>query len=189
MSSQHEEDEFDATLRGYLAAELDGQAGRAERAFRDHLRAARPAARPRTMRSNAWLIGATAAAVAASMAAMWAVPVTPPSGSGDDSSVVMKQPEPRAEIASKPEVTTPDGTPADTAMSGEAAGPRWEQVEQVVSSVTLDDGLVLLADDTPARLVRQVALERVEWVDERLGVRVQALLPREGARLIPVDTY
>lgn len=182
MDREHDEDEIDVTLRTYFATELDGQLGRAERAFRDELRltplaATAPRRRRRSLRSHAWVIGAMGVAVAASMAAMWVVPITPPGGTP----VAVTQPG----FDNGP-TTAVAGTSLENLS---ASQPKWRQVEQVVNSITLDDGLVLLEDNSPARLVRQVAFQQVEWVDERSGVRVQAVLPREGARLIPVDTY
>lgn len=181
MDREHDEDEIDLTLRTYFAAELDGQLGRAERAFRDELRltplAATGPRRRRTLRSHAWMIGAMGAAVAASMAAIWIVPVTPPGGTP----VALTQPG----LDNRP-TTAVAGTSLEDLPTSQ---PKWRQIEQVVNSMTLDDGLVLLEDNSPARLVRQVALHQVEWVDERSGVRVQAVLPRQGARLYPLDTY
>lgn len=176
MSMEYDDD-LDEKLRVHLAAELDGQLGRAERAFRDEVRLATPvlATRLRTSRSHVWTIGAVGAAVAASMAAMWVVPVAPP----DDAFMAATQPGGPGDIALM-------ATPSEAAPD---VSPQWQQVEQVVNSMTLDEGLVLLDDDTPARLVRQVSLEQLEWVDERRGLRVQAVVPREGARLIPIDTY
>jgi hypothetical protein len=184
MNREHDEDELDATLRDHLALELDGQLGRAERAFRDEVAVARSTytIRPRrTLRAHAWVIGAMGAAVAASVAAMWVVPVAPQT---DNPAVALTQPKGRADAASQQ-----GDSPSPPAPDAPTPQPHWQQVEQLVNSVTVDDGLVLLDDNTPARLVREVALQQVEWVDERLGVRVQAVLPREGARLIPIDTY
>lgn len=182
MDTKLDEGEIDETLRRYFAVELDGQLGRAERAFRGELRltplaATGPRRRRRSLRSHAWVIGAMGAAAAASMAAMWIVPVTPPGGTP----VAVTQPG-----VDDGAIAGVGGTSLEDLSTSQ---PKWRQVEQVVNSMTLDDGLVLLEDNSPARLVRQVALQQVEWVDERSGVRVQAVLPREGARLIPVDTY
>ena len=180
MSNVNDEDEFDATLRAHLVVELDGQLGRAERAFHDRLRLA-PAAdasgvtssrRPRRLRSHAWVIGATGAAVAASLAAMWIGPVRPSQPPGGPSAINLKEQhvEPVAVSPSGSSKTVTD----DAAATGYA--PQWRQVEQVVNSMTVDKGIVVLEDNTPARLVRRVALEQVEWVDPRTW------RPRAGGR-------
>ena len=58
MNREYDDDRLEATLRAHLAAELEGQLGRAARAFRDEVRLpADTARRTRTLRSHAWIIG------------------------------------------------------------------------------------------------------------------------------------
>ena len=194
MDKEFNDDGLDATLRTYLSAELDGQLGRAGQAFQEHLALAHPTTRQRSAgtrstrstRAGLWLIGAMGTAVAASVAAtMWAVPVTTRPGGND--SVVAAIPKAKEPV----EVDRAPGneTPRDAVATSVSTAANWEQVQQVVSSQTVDRGLVLLDDNTPARLVRRVSLEQTEWVDEQRGVRMQAFVPRQEAQLISLDTY
>jgi len=190
MPKEYTEQELDATLRTHLSAELDGQLGRAGHAFEAHVKFAHSAATAparaagsRSVRTRLWVIGFMGAAVAASIASIWLLPVTPPQAgtpvvlstqpAGHGSGVVS------GEASTSP--TSPDTSPDDA--------PQWEQVERLVNSVTLDRGPVVLENNTPARLVRRVALEETEWVDERRGVRMRAVVPRQDVRLISLDTY
>ena len=191
MDKEFNDDELDATLRAYLAAELDGQVGRAGQAFQEHLALAHPGARRqgggiRSTRAGLWMIGALGTAVAASVAAtMWAVPVTTTPGAGDFVAVATAESEKPVNVD-----RTPGGEASvDPVQTSASLAVNWEQVERVVSSRTVDRGLVLLDDNTPARLVRRVSLEQTEWVDEQRGVRMQAFVPRQEARLISLDTY
>ncbi len=64
-----------------------------------------------------------------------------------------------------------------------------EEVQQVVSTLALDKGVVMLEGETPARVVRNVSMERTQWYDERKGVSVEVEVPHEKTILLPVDTY
>ena len=207
MNPEYDDPELDALLKSHLAAELDGQLGRAGRAFEEHLRLSRTTLLPRprrSIRARSWMIGAIAsAAVAASVgAAMWVVPAANPTQPGDTPLTVVKGPgiDPAGIDPGGigPAHVSPGGapapvTPTDSGSIASAApppdAPQWEQVEQLVSTVSLDKGVVLLDDHTPARLVRRVSLEQTEWVDPQRGVRVQAFVPRQDVRLISLDTY
>jgi hypothetical protein len=203
MNPEYDDPELDALLKSHLAAELGGQLGRAERAFQEHLRLSRPtpAARPRrSVRARSWMIGAiSSAAVAASVgAAMWVVPAASPTVPGGAPVTVAQHSDP-APAAADPDARAGAESPRPgarahpesvaSASPSPDAPPRWEQVEQLVSSVSVDKGVVLLDEHTPARLVRQVSLEQTEWVDPERGVRVQAIVPRQDVRLISLDTY
>ena len=207
MSKEYNEHELDETLRAFLSAELDGQLGRAGQAFEEHLRLAHPAVaaaapaarRGRTRATGAplWVIGALGTAVAASIgAAVWVAPV---GQQVPDDRVALTHTRPATpeeptapgrggSAAVVAQATGPAAAPTETPAEMPAA-PRWEQVEQLVSTVTLDNGPVVLEDNTPARLIRRVALERTEWVDEQAGVRVRAVVPRDDVQLIALDTY
>ncbi len=168
MNIQDDDEQFDARLRGILAGELDPQLGRARRAFERHVSSTSDT---RRRGGRSWVIGLAGAALAASLAAVWVVPKF----------VATKISE---IVQTQPGVFSPAVAPDVRESATE-----WEPVERVVSSRTLEDGLVVLDDKTPARFVRQVAMERTQWVDPKRGIRVEAVVPREKVTLIAMDTY
>jgi hypothetical protein len=183
---------LDATLRGFLGAELDGQRGRARTAFETHVtrRSTRPLpaggalVRGRPARSRAWVIGlaGAGAAMAASLAAVWAVPMftrntvsTTTTMTSIDAGV-----NPHRESTSRP---------GDTSGQSASAETDWRPVQQVTRTATVDQGLVLVGGTAPARVFRRVSTESTEWFDRERNVRVETTVPRERVMLIGVDTY
>jgi hypothetical protein len=184
---------LDATLRGFLGAELDGQLGRARAAFEAR---AIPSTRTthgtvaqrqrRFSRSRVWAIGLTGAgaAMAASLAAVWAVPLLGRLSShttATTSSIVTPLlPSPHAESP----------RPADKTATGTIGGPSdWQPVQQVTSSATLYQGVLLVGGKAPARVVRNLSTERTEWFDPDRNIRMETTVPHEKVMLINVDTY
>src|SRR5688572_24171553 len=175
--NQHDDDvELESRLRAYLETELSGQLGRARQAFERHVATGQTSRTPRAggrgRFTRVLTIGIITTAAAASLAALWATPG-------------LRQPE-------QPELATTQPGPAPKAsrdVSTHGAKTNWEEVGFVVTSVALDRGTVVLENQKPARLVRQVSLERTEWVDEARGVRLEAFAPRETTQLLGIDTY
>jgi hypothetical protein len=179
MSGEHDdcdEQEIDEALRAYVAAELDPQLGRARRAFERHVM--KPARRPAPrVYARGWVIGVIGTAAAASVAALvWAVPgLMQPRGSRLIDPIIAGVPTSQTSInISAPLVST---------------AVDWQQTSHEVSSYCIPSDTLIFEGNTPARVVRQVEMERTQWVDERRGVRVEAVVPRERVRLIELDTY
>ena len=176
MKREQQDQDLERLLREHLAAELDGQLGRSRRAFEQHLAHTRTAApsltASRPAAQKTWLLAAAVGtAVAASLAALWAVPI-----------VRTSHPVPVVGTAAPMTNSLPATQTAEPPS-------RWQQVEQVTRSISLDRGVVIIDDHTPARLIRRVATERTQWVDPQRGVSIEAIVPRENVSLISLDTY
>ena len=176
---------LESDLREHLAAELDTQLGRSKRAFREYIvrtRVSAPDVIVKTstaaqFRAKFWTLTA-AGAIAAGLAAFWAVPLVMNRGN----TTAINDPTHAAPAAELAAVTA--ASPTD-----DAAGGEWEEVEKVVSTMTVDDGLVIIDDRTPARLIRRVEMERMQWFDQRRGMSLETVVPRENVQLITLDTY
>jgi hypothetical protein len=148
--------------------------------------ATRPNARRR------WLIGAAGLGLAASVAvvvgtaAMLLRPANPPP--------VATGPRPLPEL---PKMSTPHASagkaglvsltqPAAAAVN---SAPQFQKVNEVLSRYAQVEGLIVIDDHTPARIVREVAVERTEWFDERRGLTIKAVVPRENVKLIALETH
>lgn len=166
-----EDDQLDAMLREHLAATLDSQLGRSRRAFEAHIAGPRKPSR-RSTNKRAWTaIGVLTGGLAASLlAAAWALPIHKPAS-----------PVP---IAASTNVLPTSSSPAPA-----EAAYRFRKVGQVLSCRTQDEGLIVIDDHTPARIVRQVEMERTQWFDEGRGVRIETITPREDVKLIHLETY
>jgi hypothetical protein len=175
---------LDETLRHFLAAELDGQLGRARSAFEAHAaRSGRPATfarfHPRrTTRARLWAIGlaGAGAAMAASLAAVWAVPMF-----GKKSSTT-------AFVSPVPTPTSPSSKPAELTPIRTSAEIDWHQLRQVDTSKVVDQG-TLVVGGAPARVVKSVSTERTEWFDPERNIHVETSVPQERVMLIGIDTY
>ena len=188
MSRQYEDenidDPLDAMLRTHLAAKLEPQRGRARLAFETHLAVAPPrqARRPGApLRNRVWVIGVVGTALAASIAALWAVPI-----------VWRTDVKPMAEAGpevSQPKVTLP--IPQAKANRGGIVpvSTQWEQVSSAVCSVSQDKGVLLIANEVPARVIQQYETQRMQFVCPTRGVRVEIEVPRQTTKLIPLETH
>ncbi|HEY2584929.1 MAG TPA: hypothetical protein VGI81_04085 [Tepidisphaeraceae bacterium] len=158
--SERDDEQFDAMLSGFFQETLDPQRGRAERGFRRHLdEVARSAWRMRT-----WVIGAFATGMAASVAMLWAVPLILPAHSG----------------SSQPGVRIAQGTPAPDVIPN---------VERVVQTHTTDEGVMVLGDDSPVRVLRRQQLDQTRWTNDRHDVQREQSTPQDEWVFIKMPTY
>jgi hypothetical protein len=160
-------DPQDALVREYLSATLDGQAGRAEARFRQFLAEQEPVPVRNHLfrgphRFRGWTFGLVGAALAASLAALWAGPslrpITPP-GPG---------------AAAPPIVATPVSEPL--------------LVEQDVQSQTFDDGTFMADDQTPVRVLRRRDFQRTRWFDQNRKLQGEQIVPQEHVVYVQMRT-
>jgi len=153
--------QFDVVLEAFFRDALDGQRGRAERAFREQLVAPAPRARNGWKR-NVWMIGSFGfgAAVAASVAVLWASPL----------------------------LRAPDVTRQPVA---EAASPALipPTMEQVVQSQMVDEGTMFLADHTPVHVYRRHRLEQTRLFDRNEKVKAEQIVPEDDVVFVKLTTY
>ena len=157
-----DDQQLDVMLKGFLCEALDGQRGRAEQAFR---RQVMNETAPRSRwRLNAWMIGSFGfgAAVAASMAMLWASPLL---------------------YTTKPGAETGPGPLTSTAASIPPA------MEQVVQSQWVDEGTMVLEGGTPVRVVRRQGVEQTRWFGRDAKVRAQEIVPQDDVVFIKLTTY
>jgi hypothetical protein len=69
-----------------------------------------------------------------------------------------------------------------------AAATDWQQLQQVDTSATLDQGTIVVGG-APARVVKTVSTQRTEWLGPDRNVRVETTVPQERVMLIGIDTY
>src|SRR3954466_13426410 len=126
-------DPLDETLRRHIAAELDGQLGRARAAFeRNVTRVAQAPVRPRPRRrvsgARVWIIGTAGAgaALAASIAAVWGVPLFMKPVTTKTTSVTPVQP-----------TLSPSSRPGGTSIANAAGGRDWQPARQGKSRAPL----------------------------------------------------
>jgi hypothetical protein len=155
-------------VRDYLSAQLDGQLGGAEARFRSFLQQEQSAPAPRDPwylpnRFRGWTFGVVGAALAASLAALWAGPSLQP---------VLPQ---------KPGVVSP--TPPRTMVNDPVL------VEQDVQSQTIDDGPVMIDADTAARVIHRRDLQRTRWFDEDQNLRGEQVVPQDHLVYVQMKTY
>src|SRR5688572_11079436 len=186
MSRQYEDekidDPLDAMLRTHLAAKLDPQRGRARLAFETHLAATAPRqARSAPLRTRVWVIGVVGTALAASIAALWAVPVA---WRTDVKPVVNGNLQ-----VSQAKVPLPTPTPETNRGAIAPISTQWEQVSSAVCSVSQDKGVLLIGNEVPARVVQQYETQRMQFVCPTRGVRVEIVVPRQTTRLIALETH
>ena len=156
--SESEKDPLDAMLSEYYRDSLAGQQGKSEQGFRAYVaRESREAWKRRN-----WLIGAFASGLAASVAALWALPL-------------LRQ-EP-----SRTGVVDPSGA-TNTAMISPA-------IERVVQSQTQDDGVIMLDDQTPVRVLHRRGIEKTRWFDQRQAVQAEQTAPRDDLVFVKLKTY
>ena len=160
--SQPSDEQVETIVADFLREALDGQQGRSEARFRRYL----DSTMKQKWKQRAWLIGAFASGMAASVAALWAAPLftfAPPVRQE-----VVQSNGPATEVPSN--LLTP-------------------VMERVADSQTLDEGVMVLDDDTPVRVVRRRAIERTRWFDEHQEVRAQQITPKDDLMFIKLTTY
>src|SRR4051812_11642836 len=128
---EQDDEQFDAMLAGFFSGALDGQVGRAEQSFRQHLKAESRLA----WRTRSFLIGAFGAGLAASVAVLWATPMF------------------HGQPAVAPAVSLSETQKIAPALFHPV-------VERVVDSHTSDEGVIMLDDETAVRVYRRKAIER-----------------------------
>lgn len=89
-------------------------------------------------------------------------------------------------LAVTPEATGPVGpTPTVAAAPAEDASFKPVAAEKVLVSA-LDEGLVTLADGTPARRERIQFVDTITWRNPRTNASLTWTVPREEVRVVPV---
>ena len=156
---EQDEQKLDATLAEYFRGTLDGQRGRSEAAFRQHLRAESKLA----WRTRSFLIGAFGAGLAASVAVLWASPMF--------------------------HVNSPVRTVSSGSTNGVDPSLVHPVVERIIDSRTSDEGVIMLDEETPVRVLRRQAIERTRYYDEHDTVQSQEVTPRDDLVLMKLTTY
>jgi hypothetical protein len=170
-----DESQLDDAIREHLAARLDGQLGRAQAAFRDHVaQASSLCSSPddatlasslcsASLRSRAhalrWL--AAGAALAAGIVVAWLLL----SGPAPDTTVPIAHPAPHVPPAA------------------------IEQYEKSVVWRTIDDGTVMVDDQTAARQFRRQFVRRAQWYDPNEQASIQVIVPRQEIIRVGLDKY
>jgi len=166
----HDDDlQLESALRGYLTRELDGQLGRAEAAFLQRLSDRLPAAAagplPLRGRGGFWW-APLAGGIAAAMLVVWGVtafhhkPHTNQQFTGGGKPIASTQPA------------------ADS-----------EQYSDTVDVRTVDEGIVVLDNQAPARQIRREVVEHVEWFDPAANKRIRIDIPSEEVVLVGMNAY
>ncbi|HZL35642.1 MAG TPA: hypothetical protein VFC78_10060 [Tepidisphaeraceae bacterium] len=160
-------------VREYLSAALDGQTGRAEARFRQFLREEQPApiaykAPKHSSRFRGWPLSIAGAALAASLAALWAGPA-----------LHRIAPDER----SRPSVATTDSTPDPSTVQAPML------VEQDVRSQTFDDGTFMADDSTPVRVLHRRDFQRTRWFDQNRQLKAEQVVPRDHLVYVQLKTY
>lgn len=179
-----QDDQFDEALRRHLRSALDPQLGRARLAFQTHrLATTRPTRKTfaHAVRARLWIVGVAGAALAASIAAVWAVPDLLPTKAAPTHVVVNKP-------AASKTLDAPAVVAAGARQETEPA-MQWEPVGSVFNCVSENKGVVLIDDNTPARVVRERSTECVQFICPEQNVRVEIIVPRETTKLIPLETH
>ena len=159
------DEDLDLLVRDFLSAQLNPQLGRAARRFGEHHRREARDARPVPPRRalGGWVIGAVGAAMAASIAALWAGP--------------------SLWHAAPPERPVAPVVPVASAQY------HFDLDAVTLSTQTRDAGTVLLDGRTPARKIVRNELKQVRWVDPERHVSFERIEPRQTIMLIEMDTY
>jgi hypothetical protein len=147
---------FDERLRGLLAAELDGQLGRAERRF------LAGTATGRSMRMW-WAVGIMAAAAA--LALVWMAWPAQPVGQPQ----ISKQQDERKHLVVPANDAIASSTTAVPQKAIEVTQVRWYR--------TVDDGVVGTKDGVPVRRVRREVLDEVQTYDHTTDRVTRELRP------------
>lgn len=147
----------------FLTSQLDTQLGRAEAHFGRYLQeqAYQQPAMPLPWRLGRWSLGIAGAALAASLAALWA-----------------SQPIAPLELRG-PSITAP---PGQTVVNAPLT------VEKDVQSQTFDDGTILI-DGKPVRVIRRRDLERTRWFDQNQKLQREQVVPEDHVTYVHLKTY
>jgi hypothetical protein len=193
MNDENEKsaDALDRLLGDYLHSQLEGQVGRAEKAFAEQA-AAHVARVDSGWRRLVWFGGM---AVAISAAVLVAVVLKNPPQQGDGAVPAAAAPrqEPKVDRNPRDMVADNDATPpaatTDPPVAAQGEEPKVAAVDSSprdavlvdkdVQWRVLDEEIVNLDSNTPMRKVRRQRLEKREYLDREHGARVQTFVPRE----------
>jgi len=158
-------------VRDYLSDRLDGKLGGAEARFRRFLTQGHDESAPISRnpfhisnRFRGWTFGVVGAALAASLAALWAGPSLAPLA------------------PQKPGLISTDSrqpTLVDNPIL----------VQQDVQSQTFDDGEFMMDGDTPVRVLRRRDLQRTRWFDDSQKLQGEQVAPQDHVIYERMKTY
>jgi len=170
-SDRSNDEPHEMLMRDYLSDQLDGKLGGAETLFRQFLAQEQEPSAPISRntfhisnRFRGWTFGVVGAALAASLAALWAGPTLQPIA-----------PRPPGIVSPEP------GLP--TLVNGPIV------VEQDVQSQTFDDGAVMMDGDTPVRVLRRRDLQRTRWFDDSQKLQGEQVAPQDHLVYVQMKTY
>ena len=160
-------DQLDVLIARHAARELDAQLGRAERRFRTYASAAPRRNTTTTRTTTRWAAwGAMAAAACAAL--VWLV------------------------LGARQQTKVAPGIDA-VARGGETQKSSIDaglvELERTLVWQTLDEGTLVIDNDTPLRKVRLQSLERVQWYDPANQALVEATVPSEEVIFVGMQTY
>ena len=113
-------------------------------------------------RTRSFLIAAFGTGLAASVAVLWASPI------------FHAAPTPRTFVEKSNQVDPAIVHPV---------------VEHIVDSRTSDEGVIMLDEETPVRVLRRQAVEQTRYYDEHYQVQSQEVTPRDDLVLMKLTTY
>jgi hypothetical protein len=158
-------------VREYLSAELDGQVGRAEARFREMLAGQQARQAPDSYRLPTLFRGRTlgliGAALAASLAGLWAGPA-------------IQRMAPSSPTSDSHQTSPTQGV---TTVSD---GPF---VEQTVHSQTFDDGTFMDEESNPVQILRRRDVEQTRWFNDKQQLQAQEVVPSDHVVYVKLKTY
>lgn len=157
------DEQLDALLGDFLKQTLSAQQGRAEQHFRRYLQGEARV----SWKQRSWLLGAFASGMAASVAALWAAPMF--------------------RAAHTPGVG-PERNPLSPNRHVVSAKPIPPAMQRDVQSQTIDEGVLVLQDNTPYRVLRLRQIERTRWFNDQAKVREEQVTPRDDLIFIKLTT-
>jgi len=155
------DEQLDALLGDFLRESLDAQQGRSEQHFRRYLQGEARFA----WKQRSWLIGAFVSGMAASVAALWAAPLF--------------------RLTHAPDRNLPASHPPSAVV---AAKPIPPAMQRDVQSQTIDEGVLVLDDNTPYRVLRHREVERTRWFNEQAKVQNEQVKPKDDLIFIKLTT-
>jgi hypothetical protein len=171
----------DPLVAEYLSRRLDPQMGRALAAFRGAAIRSQ-ADEPRPPRHRRWLGGTAALATAATLLVVVVLggrrqAIRPPRVVHPSPTVVRLPPA--LLDGKRDQQQTPEPGEVHVEQTAVTARSQPRVVEELVRYRTLDEGIVVIDGRRPARKLRRQWLERIAWIDEASGARLERIVPRE----------
>ncbi|HWE02135.1 MAG TPA: hypothetical protein VG326_06955 [Tepidisphaeraceae bacterium] len=166
--TQLHDEPHESLMRDYLSDRLDRQVGLSEARFREFLAEEKSAPMSRnplhlSNRLRGWTFGIVGAALAASLAALWAGPYLQPISPAQPGAVA---PAHEPTLVNNPIV-----------------------VEQDVQSQMFDDGAVMIDGNTPVRVIRRHDLQRTRWIDQDQKLQGEQVVPQDHLVYVRMKTY